>query len=337
MPTPFFGIGAMRAGTSWLSDVLRSYPDCRISPMKELHFFDSRYGVASGSRMIRDRVNRLALQGTKVRDEVETALQRIARRTGSECDDDSEEDGLLDDNELRANSAHVMWTDQLRNNVFGSAGVDRRLKRIAELLEFFSIRDIDSYVAFLRRDSDDASAFGEITPSYALLPASAFAEMDRALPDARFVFIMRDPVDRLWSHVRYVASRRKKGGGKEPADLSRAFRRAMKHPQFVARSSYHHTIAALESVVHQRRILYLFHEKLVSPDTGPDEVRRIEAALGLRPRVPDPKLFQTTRNAAPEAELDAENQQAALSLFEAEYKFVADRFGRQPEWQWPKT
>jgi hypothetical protein len=48
-------------------------------------------------------------------------------------------------------------------------------------------------------------------------------------------------------------------------------------------------------------------------------------------------LFQTPRNAAPEAELDAENRQAALKLFEAEYTFVADRFGRQAEWQWPKT
>jgi len=38
----FIGIGAQKAGTSWLDRVLRSYPDIWMPPVKELHYFDLR-------------------------------------------------------------------------------------------------------------------------------------------------------------------------------------------------------------------------------------------------------------------------------------------------------
>ena len=40
----FIGIGAMRCGTTWISDQLRSHPDIHIPPhYKEVHFFDRYY------------------------------------------------------------------------------------------------------------------------------------------------------------------------------------------------------------------------------------------------------------------------------------------------------
>lgn len=44
----FIGIGAMRCGTTWISDKLRSHPDIFIPPhFKELHFFDRYYDKGS--------------------------------------------------------------------------------------------------------------------------------------------------------------------------------------------------------------------------------------------------------------------------------------------------
>ncbi|WP_198007894.1 glycosyltransferase 61 family protein [Methylovulum miyakonense] len=37
------GIGAQKSGTSWLADYLSGHPDVFVSPIKELHFFDSLY------------------------------------------------------------------------------------------------------------------------------------------------------------------------------------------------------------------------------------------------------------------------------------------------------
>jgi len=37
------GIGAQKAGTSWLAKYLQKHPDVFLSPLKEMHFFDSKY------------------------------------------------------------------------------------------------------------------------------------------------------------------------------------------------------------------------------------------------------------------------------------------------------
>ena len=41
----FIGIGAQKAGTTWLAEFLTSHPEVAMSPMKELHFFDQYYAT----------------------------------------------------------------------------------------------------------------------------------------------------------------------------------------------------------------------------------------------------------------------------------------------------
>ncbi len=41
--TFILGVGAQKAGTTWLYDYLRSHPEVAISPLKELHYFDQIY------------------------------------------------------------------------------------------------------------------------------------------------------------------------------------------------------------------------------------------------------------------------------------------------------
>lgn len=64
----------------------------------------------------------------------------------------------------------------------------------------------------LERSGPVRALTGEATPSYLLYP-HAPAQIAAALPDARFIAILRDPVQRAWSHYRH--SRRL---GHEPLD-----------------------------------------------------------------------------------------------------------------------
>lgn len=54
----FLGIGATRAGTSWVAAHLASRPDIRMG-RKEIHFFDRKLGAAGAGDSARDRVNQL--------------------------------------------------------------------------------------------------------------------------------------------------------------------------------------------------------------------------------------------------------------------------------------
>jgi hypothetical protein len=326
-PVPFFGIGAMRAGTTWLSQLLRSHPDCAMTAFKEIHFFDIRYGQFDSYKHYRSKARRLEKLSEIVAKRVESALE------GFDAASSSGESGA--EHELSPEGRPVARTNEFRAKFSKLANIDDGLREISDILDYLLLLDNESYVRYMTRYSVGVRAFGEISPNYGLLPAAAFAEIDSLFPAARYIFIMRDPVDRLWSHVRFKAGNAKRRDGRQ-RNLNKTFRRLLASPYAIEKSSYQSTIDRLESVIPADRILYLFYERMVSPKMGPGEVRRIESALGLNPVDIDPDIFTTTVNASTVAGLDRENEVAATKLFVPVYKFVQERFGTQPHWRIPE-
>jgi hypothetical protein len=327
MPTAFFGIGAMRSGTTWLSDLLDTYPDCAMMPFKEMHFFDVRYGYGA-AQFFGAKSRQIATIGNNVAKRIGLALEQVGKSEGPE----NPVEPALDDGTPKRTS--VNWTDDVRREFFAHASVDEAFRQITKLIDLLSIRDLESYRDYLRRHGNGAAAFGEITPAYGILPAAAFSEMDGLFADARFIFIMRDPVDRLWSHVRFRLGKGERRGHNQ-RDPNHIFRKMLQSRGAIARSSYRHTIQELESVVPADRILYLFYESLTSPQRGPVEAHRIETALGLDPLRIDEKFWANPVNSSPPAALNAENERLALEVFSPVYAFVEQRFGRPWGWRSP--
>lgn len=48
---------------------------------------------------------------------------------------------------------------------------------------------------------------GDITPTYCVLPEARVAQLAQLLPHARLILILRDPVERIWSHAAMYFSR----------------------------------------------------------------------------------------------------------------------------------
>ncbi len=116
----FLGIGAQKAGTTWLAENLRLHPEVFIPERKELHYFDNKW---------------------------ERPLAEYARH-------------------------------------FVAAG-DR--------------------------------VCGEITPAYGILSPERIRYVGRILPRLRLVLLLRNPVERAWSHALMdLAARR----GRDPAEVS---------------------------------------------------------------------------------------------------------------------
>ena len=133
--TTLFCVGAQKAGTTWVYDVLGRHPEVGFPPVKESHFWSDLYG------------------GGQWR-------QHFSRRK-------------------------------------------RRPPRLARLLEVVTQAD---YRAYLAECAGDRPVSGDISPDYAMLPSDAFRRMEAAVPDARFLFVMRDPVDRFWSWIKMRAT-----------------------------------------------------------------------------------------------------------------------------------
>ena len=64
----FLGIGAQKAGTSWLAENLRCHPDLFVSQEKELHYFDRDF-----HRSIRQYARHFAQAGDRVKGEITPA------------------------------------------------------------------------------------------------------------------------------------------------------------------------------------------------------------------------------------------------------------------------
>ena len=82
-------------------------------------------------------------------------------------------------------------------------------------------------IAWYRSLFDDASGpRGEVTPDYAVIPDEALSRIVEAAPDARAIYLLRNPIEREWSAVMMAVRR-----GKRTPDV--VFRMSRRHVQYL--------------------------------------------------------------------------------------------------------
>ncbi|NVK61559.1 MAG: sulfotransferase, partial [Rhodobacteraceae bacterium] len=172
----------------------------------------------------------------------------------------------------------------------------------------------------------DTKVLADITPAYACIGAEGFRYMRAAIASQRMrprvLFILRDPVDRLWSHIRFLRQLRP---GTDPIC---DWPELLEDPVTLARSDYRQTIVDLEEAFAPEEISYLFHETLI-----PKGFRRLCDELGVRPQAVDTetRYNRTEFN----AELPAPARVAFLEILEPQYTFCIKYFGENlpSDWQ----
>lgn len=284
-PVLLFGIGAAKAGTTWLYRYLAAHPDCALRSIKELHFFDTVDDRKSRDFYLRD-LDRKA----------ETIERRIAGAEGGEQSD------------------HILHLADLRSYA-------RVLKS----------RDEAAYLSYLAEMRGAQRVVGDITPAYGLLPAHRLAHMARLTRDVRVVYLMRDPVDRLWSHVRMIARRRSEdaGAAAELADviLDRVLCGGEDH--ITLRGDYRGVIEKFAEAVDPARAFVCTCEDLF-------EGAALEALcdfLGIA-RLPGAPLAPAHRGIA--ARMRPDQRARAADFLRPQYEFAARYFPSLPD-AWQKT
>jgi len=58
--TLFVGLGAQKTGTTWMADYLDQHPEVFVSPIKELHYFNSKYLYKSFENIFINKIKRNA-------------------------------------------------------------------------------------------------------------------------------------------------------------------------------------------------------------------------------------------------------------------------------------
>ena len=87
-------------------------------------------------------------------------------------------------------------------------------RRMADMRDLMATLEADragdaGYRAFLEARAGQAALTADMTPGYALLEEARLTRMVALSPMVRILYLIRDPLARLWSHVRMQAERQR--------------------------------------------------------------------------------------------------------------------------------
>lgn len=134
------------------------------------------------------------------------------------------------------------------------------------------------YLAFFKsRLKPRHSAFGEISPSYSILSADEFRHVKAFMPyRTKVIFLMRDPVVRLWSQCKMESSKAlTEGITVEPHTL---FANSLEDAKYMRRSDYRSTVTSLQDAFDADDVFFGFYETLFSAA----EIDRLSQFLNLK-------------------------------------------------------
>ncbi|WOI54901.1 sulfotransferase [Palleronia sp. LCG004] len=191
---------------------------------------------------------------------------------------------------------------------------------------------VQNYCRLLMRGRRDQPVVGELTPVYCLLSAETIRRMAHLHDDTRFVFVMRDPVDRLWSGVKQAFQTDTRPRDRVWSDIRATFEASIDDPSSKAYrlSDYKAIISNVEQAVEPDRIAYFFHETIRTDG----EMRRLSSHLGLTGIDVEPER-RVNRSLHDGLALPEDAARRARDTFEPTYAFVAERFGERmpPSWR----
>ncbi|MEM6461514.1 MAG: sulfotransferase [Pseudomonadota bacterium] len=207
----FVGVGAMKSGTSWLSDYLTRHPEVYHSPIKEVNFFNQ----ISPNQL-----------------EIEPSIFRLQRMTR-----------ILLDKEPEYPPSKFAY---------------RKLQQLANLTR---VTDIESYRGYFANSIGSEQTFGEFSPNYSALDETGFRKMLEVNGDVRILYIMRDPTDRVCSHIRHIWRIKPELG------IEEAISNLGEDNEVYFRTDYGKTIDCLHKAFGTNRVMLIFYDNLFNENT----------------------------------------------------------------------
>jgi hypothetical protein len=137
-----------------------------------------------------------------------------------------------------------------------------RRKSLRELIwayRYFSGRPDDGWYLSLFKRSEGVLA-GDLTTDYCALSEEAVVKVKNLLPDTKIIFLMRNPVERAWSHTKMLLPRLL---GKPFAQISNdELIDYLTHPAPQLRGNYPRTLTLWEGVFGQQQVFTGFFEEV---------------------------------------------------------------------------
>lgn len=287
--TFLLGIGAQKAGTTWLYQYLSEHPSCDFTLGKEYHDLNWFFAPATA----------ISLQPTIPKIE---ALQ--------------EHLGIL----------ATLATEPFSPTEMLLAG--NLQKRVAFFQSCLAFREtqqlyLDHFARIAAQDHE-RHVVGDITPAYSSLPHEAYRWLADGMAErglrTKILFVMRDPVERVISQFRMMQKLKPKMFENRSGEA--ALRALYRSSAVEVRTRYENTLRTLDAAFAANESLSLFFEELFREDA----LARLCGHLGI---AYEPAVFDVRVNESegPAPDIDGDLQREIARHYSSTYAFVAERFG----------
>lgn len=276
----FIGVGAQKAGTTWLNNRLDELPDISVPPIKEIHYFDRSPQYPSPNTHAKNTIIGKITTYSWVK--------RIYKRLILPL--------------FKGNINYLNWKSH-----------------------YFFKKPTDEWYKSLFENMDGIS--GEITPSYSILSINDLKHIKKLFPSVRIILLLRNPIDRAWSHYRY--------SNKPKAYNNTArIKRFINSKEQTERSDYINILNNYRSVFNEEQLYISFYDRIVEdPENLLTEI--VNFIGGNADNIENYCRLSAKSNVSAGGEIPNE----ALRLLQVKYKpcieKLAKEFGSYPE-KWRK-
>lgn len=192
------------------------------------------------------------------------------------------------------------------------------------------VDDDAEYVAYFQEllaESPWAKVVGEVTPDYVAISAAMQQQVRALLEGAGFrpvpILVMRDPVDRIWSHFHFRKFHQTEGGLLLGDDLVRAVVESAAARHRRDRTAYEEVLARVEAAYGPDEYFVAFFEEMFQGE----ELCRLYTMLGVTTEFSQRHVHEhkTSYPSAIPDEVAVEVRRMYASTYDA----VSDRFGAE--------
>ena len=166
----------------------------------------------------------------------------------------------------------------------------------------------------------------DFSPEYALIGEEGFRHVKRLSKNQKIVFIMRDPVSRAESAIRYFYKTKGTDISKVPIE---ELTKLAETPMILNMSCYGETITNLDNVFEEQDVGYLFYEDMMT--SKQEYIDKITTLLGVEKVVLSEASLEKRVNETETYELPTSINEMLASCLRHVYSEVTSRFQYVPE------
>lgn len=214
---------------------------------------------------------------------------------------------------------NVLWRRLVAADV-GHSIHERNWDQLKWYLRFYFRTPTDRWYQSLFEGRGDLLT-GEMTPSYSMLTEEEVAHIARLWPHLRIILLMRDPIERAWSQVRFDWTR----GVRDKMDDLEEMKAFIDSPSQTLRNDYLRMLANWGRHFPSEQIFIGFYDDILEQPAN--LLERIHRFLGLEPQPLQDDVLAQKVNPSHEARMPEEIRAYLIQKCLPQLKELSGRLG----------